>query len=770
MGRGDGKPPPPPPPPRRPTVFGRRIVKSTAWAEKSLQPLLPQKQAPVSVPYHNDGQRSNIASDQNLNRNIGVDPLFIEEIQFVSPADFLAKIPVDYSIPQPPSNLMPSPASEFHSSYSTIPSLISDSSTPYSGVFSSAFATVSDTDCQKSYGEPSQAFTWNEHLPWRPRGFVRESREPRNEATDDQGTEFQTLNMTSTSPVKVIVTSGALRKGDTSPIPDPSEDALHNPWEPYWDAQNNPWETEEFLKVSPLETEEYVPDNSWERKDPTVDVTGNPWEGTEYDKDNQREAGDHEELGMRQAQPSSSILIPRNAPILNAENGLPDRSVSLRRSKSVPSRLANPVQQDMPAKEEIPVEELSTESTVLMKQLSTWVWYDERVQTGLGDSPMAHEPRRMVEQNTPVSVGREGDDSQPPTSGILGGESPIKSEDLCVESSGEESFVLNENNPSVMDDMMREYLESVAFLLGQVLAREFLSSAPRMTILTPQTSAESSDQSDGSTSDVSASSEAGSSRLHPDPVQSSCGRGRSRGDEEGDDNDEEEEVPHRKKPRLNQCDSQNPESHPLLACPYAKYDPIRYSERNSNLEEKRYRRCSTICLTSIARLKQHLYRVHNRPEYYCSSCFAIFGSKGEYQEHSRARPACDVKDCPFSEKMDEDQFKSVKRRKPGEEPRAAWFGIFRVLFPTAQLPHSPYVGDKDLPVIAQTAEQYMDFLVDNLPRRASLAIGPSFTDENPMFQYLLSSVIEQSLGIIIQELYGEFRALEPVTQSNSDGG
>lgn len=59
----------------------------------------------------------------------------------------------------------------------------------------------------------------------------------------------------------------------------------------------------------------------------------------------------------------------------------------------------------------------------------------------------------------------------------------------------------------------------------------------------------------------------------------------------------------------------------FFACPYYRSDVRRFSQINMELC---YRGCSSACLRDISRLKQHLYRVHRQPEYYCGSCYSVF--------------------------------------------------------------------------------------------------------------------------------------------------
>jgi len=126
----------------------------------------------------------------------------------------------------------------------------------------------------------------------------------------------------------------------------------------------------------------------------------------------------------------------------------------------------------------------------------------------------------------------------------------------------------------------------------------------------------------------------------------------------------------------------------LFACPYSKSDPLRYSQWNPI--EMNYRGCSSRCLRDISRVKQHLYRVHRRPDHYCGSCFQEFDTQDLLDTHSRQRPACEVSQSPFSEKMTQDQLNSIKRRKPGKDACETWYNIFKILFPNAPLPDSPY--------------------------------------------------------------------------------
>jgi hypothetical protein len=116
----------------------------------------------------------------------------------------------------------------------------------------------------------------------------------------------------------------------------------------------------------------------------------------------------------------------------------------------------------------------------------------------------------------------------------------------------------------------------------------------------------------------------------------------------------------------------------LFACPYAKYDPTRYSERNQT--ETNYRGCSSKPLRNIARVKQHLYRKHMQPEHYCPRCGGQFDRRDTLIAHSRETNLCEVRELPFKE-VTSDQRNAVHERAPGKSACKVWYETYRILFP-----------------------------------------------------------------------------------------
>lgn len=131
----------------------------------------------------------------------------------------------------------------------------------------------------------------------------------------------------------------------------------------------------------------------------------------------------------------------------------------------------------------------------------------------------------------------------------------------------------------------------------------------------------------------------------------------------------------------------SPEGRLPYACPYAKHDPLIYSHSHqSGNSDHDYRNCSTGYWTSIARLKQHLYRTHDKSTRCCQRCWQNLPSDDKYRDHINAG-TCRSRPEP-QEKMDIDQVEMVKARSQDNEQ--AWYQIYSILFPNEDKPSSPY--------------------------------------------------------------------------------
>lgn len=121
-----------------------------------------------------------------------------------------------------------------------------------------------------------------------------------------------------------------------------------------------------------------------------------------------------------------------------------------------------------------------------------------------------------------------------------------------------------------------------------------------------------------------------------------------------------------------------------LACPFYKHDPFQH------------RKCLALSLRRPKDVKQHIYRSHTKPEFYCARCYHIFHNATERDTHWRER-LCDRLDSPTLlqfQGITEKQRKLLNGKSPRElDVEAQWFQIYGIIFPDSELPRSPYVGN-----------------------------------------------------------------------------
>lgn len=120
---------------------------------------------------------------------------------------------------------------------------------------------------------------------------------------------------------------------------------------------------------------------------------------------------------------------------------------------------------------------------------------------------------------------------------------------------------------------------------------------------------------------------------------------------------------------------------PLLACPFYAAQPYHHKS------------CSTARLTTIASLKQHLYRRHARPVYHCRNCLRAFKEDSGLQMHLLVGSCSEADTDIYADKMSVATEKKIKKRElRGKTDKEKWEAIFRILFPKSliSMPSSPY--------------------------------------------------------------------------------
>jgi hypothetical protein len=117
-----------------------------------------------------------------------------------------------------------------------------------------------------------------------------------------------------------------------------------------------------------------------------------------------------------------------------------------------------------------------------------------------------------------------------------------------------------------------------------------------------------------------------------------------------------------------------------LGCPFYKRDPLKYQF------------CLSFQLRRIKDVKQHLYRKHSKPEFYCSRCFEIFPTASDRDVHTRPA-SCEMYTDPQYDGITEQQKKAltiyVNRGKRLEDQ---WYETYEIIFPGEPKPESAFVG------------------------------------------------------------------------------
>lgn len=178
----------------------------------------------------------------------------------------------------------------------------------------------------------------------------------------------------------------------------------------------------------------------------------------------------------------------------------------------------------------------------------------------------------------------------------------------------------------------------------------------------------------------------------------------------------------------------SPEPQKLFACPYFKHDPVRYAEGNTT--ELNYRGCAGGLYRDISRVKQHLKRIHHYPEFYCRRCFALFDTNDKLQKHSSLREACERRDCPYPERINETKQAKIHVKRPGKNPKELWLEIYSIIFPQSPQPDSPYIEHlqqkpAQLPALDQFIELFrrrLDIAAHSQPWLAPESSSRDFLD------------------------------------------
>ena len=163
----------------------------------------------------------------------------------------------------------------------------------------------------------------------------------------------------------------------------------------------------------------------------------------------------------------------------------------------------------------------------------------------------------------------------------------------------------------------------------------------------------------------------------------------------------------------------------LFACPFQKKDPATYSE------------CNYYVLDNTSRVKDHIKRIHYI-QFYCPTCKEIFADENGRDQHLQASN-CIAQDVQFDQ-VTAQQLEQIKKRSRSNLDPEEWFKVFRIIYPKAELPISPYV---DLSEELQTVRTHF------------LAQGPRICAE------LMRDHLPSHLQPYINDIQRSYQAIHP---------
>lgn len=117
-----------------------------------------------------------------------------------------------------------------------------------------------------------------------------------------------------------------------------------------------------------------------------------------------------------------------------------------------------------------------------------------------------------------------------------------------------------------------------------------------------------------------------------------------------------------------------------LACPFQKLDPHKHLD------------CLKYALHRIKDVKQHVYRRHKQPDFYCARCFVIFKTANARDEHARSKDCDNLEGREFEGISEVQKNRLNKSSSRGLNPQDQWFEMWDIIFPDKPRPNSAWVG------------------------------------------------------------------------------
>jgi hypothetical protein len=146
----------------------------------------------------------------------------------------------------------------------------------------------------------------------------------------------------------------------------------------------------------------------------------------------------------------------------------------------------------------------------------------------------------------------------------------------------------------------------------------------------------------------------------------------------------------------------------LLACPFYKKDQVKYMNCLKRFELKR-----------IRDVKQHLWRKHRTPQFYCPTCWETFEAESGRDDHLTARN-CQTRPKPAYDGISEAQKQDLGRRvDTNATEEMQWYSVWDIVFPGEPRPAMVYLGNE----LEEVVSMIRDFWTSNGQRFVSQFLG-----------------------------------------------
>ncbi|KAK1493284.1 hypothetical protein CTAM01_09428 [Colletotrichum tamarilloi] len=215
-----------------------------------------------------------------------------------------------------------------------------------------------------------------------------------------------------------------------------------------------------------------------------------------------------------------------------------------------------------------------------------------------------------------------------------------------------------------------------------------------------------------------------------------AGKGRKREQVQDDNSDSEGDATD---PRPSKRSKKTPQHIKLLACPFGKMSPSKYSA------------CSRFQLKRIRDVKQHLKRKH-APDDYCNRCLRIFDDEESLTQHVSQPDGFGCQLAPEGRALEgitHTQSRDLSRKANAElSEEQQWFAIWDIVFPQKPRPESAYLDSAFAMQVClfreHCARHAEPLLVQNLRAAGLLDEGRLVADQ----EQLLRRVISESLDSV----------------------